>query len=177
MNCGVYRVRNTITGECYVGASSNLKQRRMVHMSGIRHRKHQSRRLRASARKYGISAFVFEVLEICEYDVLGDRELWWIKELRPEFNGTEVTVEDGELVERLCPESRRLIARRYRQIQKLVRQGKRAPIHKPKGASYWEWHRVRCEFKAKEYSQEFPNRPNPYEATLQIINDALGVRP
>lgn len=86
---GVYRLRNIVTGECYVGSSADLCIREQCHMSCLKNRNHQSARLRKAAREYGRRNFVFEVLEYCPARFLEVREAEWIKKLRPALNGNK----------------------------------------------------------------------------------------
>lgn len=68
---GIYKITNTITGEFYIGSSSNIYQRWSSHK--IRYKEKNSReynkKLYCSMREYGINNFKFEIIEQCDYDL------------------------------------------------------------------------------------------------------------
>jgi len=66
LNCGVYQIRNIITGFCYGGQSIHLKQRPRQHWSLLKNNKHTNSHLQNSYNKHGRECFVFEVLIYCD---------------------------------------------------------------------------------------------------------------
>ncbi|PPS58551.1 hypothetical protein CRX72_19015 [Pantoea sp. BRM17] len=60
----VYRLVNILTGECYVGSSTNLGNRLAVHRYQMTNGTHGNRNVQAAFDEHGISAFSFEVLKI-----------------------------------------------------------------------------------------------------------------
>jgi hypothetical protein len=83
--CGVYQIRNVITGDCYIGGSSDLRMRERNHFSKLRHGV-SFKRLNRSVRKHGVRNHVFEVLEYCSPAKLRKREDALIKKHRPALN-------------------------------------------------------------------------------------------
>jgi group I intron endonuclease len=90
--CGIYLIRNVISGLCYVGQSADIDTRWIQHKSLLRR---QSERLKAgvplsrvdrhlvfSWAKYGEIAFEFLVLEECTQEVLTQRETYWLELFR-----------------------------------------------------------------------------------------------
>jgi len=74
--CGIYCFIHNETGHRYVGQSVNIWRRFVDHMS---HAKTAPKTYFSRAiRKYGMEAFSFEVLEVCEQHMLVDRERFWI---------------------------------------------------------------------------------------------------
>lgn len=65
-NCGIYQIRNLVTGRVYIGSSYNLKGRRDCHYSIAKDNKHFNSHLQRSYNKYGKDNFVFEPLLYCE---------------------------------------------------------------------------------------------------------------
>ena len=53
-------------------------------------------------RKYGVNGFNWEILEECEDDKAGEREIYWIDKLKPQYNAT--LGGDGGTYGRPCPE-------------------------------------------------------------------------
>lgn len=55
--CGIYRIVNTTTNECYVGQSQYMKKRVKEHFRLLRLNKHPNPRLQNSFNKYGEKSF------------------------------------------------------------------------------------------------------------------------
>ena len=53
-------------------------------------------------RKYGVDGFVWEILEECDDNKAGEREMYYISELNPQYNAT--LGGDGGTFGRPCPE-------------------------------------------------------------------------
>jgi len=83
---GVYVIRNTVSGSCYVGSAVNIKRRWATHKAALNNGGKAPPKLLNAWRKYGPSAFTFTVHEHCEVDKLLEREQFWIDTLRPKYN-------------------------------------------------------------------------------------------
>lgn len=59
--CGIYRIVNKITNECYVGQSQRVRKRLREHFRLLKSQKHPNQRLQNSYNKYGSDAFTGEV--------------------------------------------------------------------------------------------------------------------
>lgn len=70
MTCGIYKIENKINGKVYIGQSNNIFRRWMEHQRELIYGVHHSRKLQADFNKYGITAFLFEVLIECKKDDL-----------------------------------------------------------------------------------------------------------
>lgn len=55
--CGVYKLVNTATGQCYVGQSQRVQKRIKEHFRLLRHNKHPNQHLQRAYNKYGSEAF------------------------------------------------------------------------------------------------------------------------
>lgn len=75
---GIYRISNLHTGDCYIGQASNLQKRRHNHLSDLRKQQHGNQRLQRAWNKYGASAFLYAVIEICPIESLTEREDHWM---------------------------------------------------------------------------------------------------
>lgn len=62
MNSGIYVIRHT-SGRCYVGASTNIKDRWKLHRSHLRRGLHHSKAMQADWDAGTADQFIFEVLE------------------------------------------------------------------------------------------------------------------
>lgn len=83
---GVYAIKNRVNGKTYVGSSMNIYGRWSVHLSMLRNGKHDSAVLQRAWNKYGEDAFEWSVLEFCEPEVVYQREMDWIGQLRSGVN-------------------------------------------------------------------------------------------
>lgn len=93
IGAGVYEIRNTVTGEAYVGATNDLKARERTHRYALRSGKAGSYLLQEAWNRDGEPAFLFRVLvNLPEEDcVLGWRycervEEEYIRQLQPAYN-------------------------------------------------------------------------------------------
>ena len=78
MEATIYKVTCTINGLGYVGVTKNLKRRMVEHRYDSKTgRTHFSRAI----HQYGWENFRVEVLEVCDVEIAGNREKYWIKEL------------------------------------------------------------------------------------------------
>lgn len=78
MNIGIYEIRNTETGDVYIGQTIDFKMRWSVHRGYLRSGEHVNRYLQNAWNKYGEAKFKFTILETCEPGVLNAREQFYI---------------------------------------------------------------------------------------------------
>lgn len=55
--CGIYKLVNTATGQCYVGQSQRTQKRIKEHFRLLRYDKHPNQHLQRAYNKYGAGAF------------------------------------------------------------------------------------------------------------------------
>ena len=84
--CGIYKITNTITNDCYIGSSKDVKRRWAEHKKPSRWNKCPNNQLYQDMRKYGTDKFVFEVLEEVEIEKLKETEQQFIETLKPTYN-------------------------------------------------------------------------------------------
>lgn len=80
---GIYRIVNNITGDCYIGQTKDLANRKYEHMRLLKNDKHiytngERSLLQKAWNKYGEDNFTFDVIEYCNIDELDDRERFWV---------------------------------------------------------------------------------------------------
>ena len=93
MNSGVYSLRNTVTGDEYIGSSANLQEREKTHADAMRSsRRHPFAKVRRSVLIHGAWSFVFQVIELCEPAVMFEREQFWIDRRQPALNSRRVGI-------------------------------------------------------------------------------------
>lgn len=81
---GVYKIINTVTNECYVGSSKDVKRRWGNHKCPSRWKQYPNSKLYIDFQQYGLDKFIFEILE--ETDNLKEREQYYIGLLKPVYN-------------------------------------------------------------------------------------------
>ncbi len=74
MTSGIYQILNLLTGDKYIGSTTNIVRRWQEHHKALRNGSHHCKHLLAAWEKYGEDAFEFAILEYCEPSDLLDRE-------------------------------------------------------------------------------------------------------
>ncbi len=85
-NSGVYRLRNTVNGNFYIGSTKHLGKRRGRHFYVLKNGLKENIRMLEDAKKYGADSFCFEVIEYCDEDKLLEREQHYFELLMPQYN-------------------------------------------------------------------------------------------
>jgi len=86
--CGIYKIVNTATGQCYVGQSQRVKKRLREHFRLLRNNKHPNSHLQKAFNKYGAASFLgsieIECKDLTELDSLEEaflkKEAWFEEE-------------------------------------------------------------------------------------------------
>jgi len=91
MKSGIYKIRNIINDKVYIGSAFNIKQRWNRHLNELKQNKHHSPKLQRSFNKYGFDNFIFEIIELCEKELLIEREQYWVDFLSSYNNGYNST--------------------------------------------------------------------------------------
>ena len=85
----IYQITNKLTNDFYIGKTKNPEVRFYKHKYDATNNKSQAYIHRAM-RKYGVENFTFSILEQVESpDVLNEREIYWIDDLKPKYNMTK----------------------------------------------------------------------------------------
>lgn len=72
----IYVIKNTINSKVYIGQTrTSVEQRWKEH---LRHAQYGDQVINRAMRKYGVNKFHIETLEICDTDVLDEREIYYI---------------------------------------------------------------------------------------------------
>ena len=81
---GVYIINSLLTDDSYIGASSNLRNRRYKHSRNVG--KSKQHKLSKLIDEYGWQAFEFRVLEECAKEDIFTLETQYINKLKPNLN-------------------------------------------------------------------------------------------
>ena len=60
MKCYIYKIVNNITGQVYVGQTTNFSRRKQEHLDKLRNNKHINQKLQSSWNKYGENNFSWQ---------------------------------------------------------------------------------------------------------------------
>ena len=85
MNIGIYRIRNVVNNKSYYGSSKNINKRWGRHRLDLNNNRHHNSILQRAWNKYGESNFMFEVVELCDVDLLLINEQKYL-DMLPEYN-------------------------------------------------------------------------------------------
>ena len=83
---GIYKITNTVTGDCYIGSSKDVKRRWASHKWPSRWNEYPNNPMYLDMKKYGVDKFVFEILEEVEIEKLKETEQRFIETLKPIYN-------------------------------------------------------------------------------------------
>lgn len=83
---GVYQIVNKADGKKYVGATVNFAARWSMHTSDLKRHRHANKNLQNAFNEHGQDCFIFSVLEECDKNSLHEREFFYIRTLKPEYN-------------------------------------------------------------------------------------------
>ena len=94
---GIYAIECLANQRRYVGGTIvSFKKRYKNHVSNLARGKHHSPALQADWNVHGGDAFVFHILEVVDgKDLISDREVYWMNELQPEYNGKYIAIGYG----------------------------------------------------------------------------------
>lgn len=81
MTAGIYRIRNRVTGEAYIGSSVTVEYRVAGHIRALNDGRHENRPLQAAWTTHGAGAFAVGLLQTTGTDpiALADAEEWWLR--------------------------------------------------------------------------------------------------
>ena len=78
--CGIYKITNTETDECYIGQSVDIDKRWKDHCKcGLGIDTPVGNKLYKAIQEYGLEQFTFEILAECPREELDEKEKYFIK--------------------------------------------------------------------------------------------------
>ena len=83
---GVYEIINTITGDCYIGSSVDLKRRKIEHFKNSTWKKEPNKPLYKYMQQYGKENFLFKTIWLCVPEELKKCEQLAIDKYNPKYN-------------------------------------------------------------------------------------------
>lgn len=86
----IYKIKNLINGDFYIGSTQNLIKRYYTHLNHIRKNKNTCIKLIRAVNKYGEENFTFEIIEKCNINDLLKREQYYLDSLNPKYNISKI---------------------------------------------------------------------------------------
>lgn len=82
---GIYGIRNDINGKWYIGQAKDIEKRnknekRNIKKGYIHPNTSANMHFNRAIAKYGAGAFSFHIIELCEEEMLNEREIFYIKQ-------------------------------------------------------------------------------------------------
>lgn len=95
LKSGIYKITCIVNNKIYIGsACANGKYwyrkgffyRWSTHVNKLNQNKHRNHHLQNSWNKYGEKNFIFEIIELCEKDLIQNKENYWIQKYEKDGN-------------------------------------------------------------------------------------------
>ncbi len=76
---GVYKILNIVNGKYYIGSTKQKFRIRINHhLQALKNNNHKNSHLQRAWNKYGENSFEFYIVEICNKDIVYQREQWYL---------------------------------------------------------------------------------------------------
>ena len=84
----IYMIVNKLNGKCYVGSTRSVKVRLFNYFNLALLEAQKRRPISSAILKYGLVNFAFIIIEEVDLEVdnIEERETFWIKQIKPEYN-------------------------------------------------------------------------------------------
>jgi group I intron endonuclease len=100
MTAGVYKIENIVTGESYIGSSTDIKKRWYANKSTLNTGRHNSSGLQQAWNTYGVASFKFSILCITDPNTCRFFEGRFITVLKPAYNS--IPTNEYCTIKRMC---------------------------------------------------------------------------
>lgn len=86
MGAGIYQIMNMTDKKRYIGSAVDIDKRWRSHKNALNKGIHHNKYLQRAWNKYGKENFLFEIIAICDNEVLIEQEQHYFDKLKPEYN-------------------------------------------------------------------------------------------
>lgn len=153
----IYKIKNLINGDFYIGSTQNLIKRYYTHLNHIRTNRNGCTKLIRAVNKYKEENFSFEIIEKCSTENLLKREQYYLDVLNPKYNiskiaGSNLGIKRTEEVKLKKSKSQKENWNnedyRKKHLEKLSKNWKKGSLHKM--AKINEEKAIKIKLKIKE---------------------------
>lgn len=95
---GIYKISCKITGQVYIGQSTQISRRWATHKRELRQGTHYNKLMQEAYNEYGEKSFEYEILEQCPAKKLDERERFYIKLFNSYEAGYNLTEGGGNYI-------------------------------------------------------------------------------
>jgi group I intron endonuclease len=114
-NCGIYKIKNIINDEIYIGASTDLISRENHHLSSLNKNTNRHPLLQRAFNRYGKGNFIFKTILYCEKEELSYYEQKLVDEWKPKYNVCKKCV-NSRLGLKVSLKTRKLISKNHANV-------------------------------------------------------------
>ena len=164
---GIYRIRNSVNGDFYVGSSVDIRKRFNTHKKLLRKGSHHSLILQRAWLKYGENIFVFEIVqavEAAEQLIEAEQKLL---DANPKYNVRKTAGSFYGM--RHSPETRKKMS--IRAMGNKNANGPKSSEHKMKIGAAHRGMKHSAEFR-KKLSEIAKRRPSPSAETRRKMSES-----
>ena len=157
----VYKITNTITGDCYIGSSKNVKQRWMQHKKPSTWNKCPNSPMYLDMKRYGKDKFELQILAEVEIDKLKEAEQQFIEILKPTYNSNNAKGLDIERKKEYQKEYLKEYQKEYKKSDKYKeyqKEYKKSDKYKEYQKEYKREYYQQNREKLREYQKEYNNQ-------------------
>lgn len=116
--CGIYIIKNILNNKVYVGQSRNMKNRIYIHRYALRHNFHSNDHLQKAWNRDNEKSFIFEIIEECPFEILDEREIYYINFYDSYMHGYNGTT-GGQIGQKVDPNRVKLNAKEVAEAHKI----------------------------------------------------------
>ena len=165
---GVYKITNTVTNDCYIGSSKDVKHRLAVHKTPSAWKNYPNKQLYKDMQKYGLEKFDFQILANVESEHLKDAEQEFIEKLQPTYNNYRAKGRDAKKFKECQKKYRQ--SEKGKKCQKMYRQSEKGKESQKKCQQSKEYKEYQKKYqqskKRKEYRNRYYNRICSYNSEI-----------
>jgi group I intron endonuclease len=170
--CGIYCIENLINNKKYIGQSVDIKCRWRNHRYELRNNKHDNMHLQNAWNTYGENNFAWHILELCDIDLLDDKESYYILKYNSNSNEYGYNYESGgHINKQLSAEHREKLSNAHKG-KKLTDEHKKRISDGGKGRVFSDETRQKISDKLKGIDRSKQNR-SVYCVELDTIYDSI----
>jgi group I intron endonuclease len=158
---GIYCIKNLLNDKVYVGQAQYVARRLYEHKYHLERNSDKATALQRAINKYGLENFEFSVLEMCPLEVINDREIFWISEMKSHdrnygynlstggesgLRGYKFPASFGEMISKIKLSQHRVTTDETKAKQSLAQRGKPKPAGMGaklsasiSGKNHWNW--------------------------------------